>query len=113
MKKLADYADDNGVYSIDAITVGERTEAFDLIGHDITAIQFTVSGIGTNVIIGLEISLDNVNYDNADTANAWTTKTTDGTYTLIYEGKMRYIRFYWVSSSGGSPVMSGIKIYGG
>lgn len=113
MKKLADYADTNGTYNLGSVAVGERTEAIDLIGYSSPAFQYTVADIGTNVVVGLEISLDNIGFDNADTKNEWITKTANRTFTITYQGKMRYIRFYWVSASGGTPTISDITIFGG
>ena len=112
-KTLRNEVDGNSIYNIGSVTVGNRTESIDMIGYGSAIIQYTVSDIGANVITGIEVSNDDVNFDNANTSNAWTTKTANGTYTFRFDGKSRYLRFYWVSKSGGSPAIGDIIIFGG
>jgi type 1 fimbria pilin len=112
-KILRNEADDNNTYNIGSVAVGEKTESIDMVSYDSAIIQYTVSNIGTNVAVGIEVSNNNVKFDNANTSNTWTTKTANGTYTFRFDGKSRYLRFYWVSASGGSPVIEDIIIFGG
>jgi len=112
-KILRNEVDSNNTYNIGSVSVGERTESIDMIGYGSAIIQYTVSDIGANVITGIEVSNDGVKFDNANTSNAWTTKTANGTYTFRFDGKARYLRLHWVSASGGSPSIDDIIIFGG
>jgi hypothetical protein len=114
IKILRDLANAYNIYTIaSSIGVGERTDFIDMIGFNSAKIQFTIANIGTSVTVGLEISNDGIKADNADISDEWTVKTSNGTKILSFTGDSRYLRFYWVSKSDGSPTISDIKIFGG
>jgi hypothetical protein len=111
--KLRDLVDENGIYNWGSVSVGNRTSAIDMIGYGSALIQYSISNIGTNIVAGIEISNDAVGWDNADVNDEWETKTANGTFTFSYSGSAKYMRFYWVSASGGSPQITDIIIFGG
>jgi hypothetical protein len=79
---------ENGIsYSADALTY-----------------QVKVTGIGTNVVIRFEGSLDGVDYFNLDQNNVDTTLTANGTTGYCLNGcPINYARLRLVSFSGGTP----------
>jgi hypothetical protein len=91
------------VATLETLTSAGVTSAQKTAGADLT-FQVTVSSIGTNVVIRLEGSLDDVSYFNLDSANADTTITSDGTYGFSLNGcPVQYARLRLVSVSGGAP----------
>jgi hypothetical protein len=96
-----------GVAALTTLTAVGTTNAVEIGGRDI-AFQVTITGIGTNVVIRLEGSLDGTNYFNLDQANADTTLTANGTFGYILSSApVRYVRLRLVSLSGGTPSVSG------
>ena len=72
-------------------------------GADMT-FQVTVSGIGTNVVIRFEGSLDGTNFFNLSSANVDSTITANGTYGYALSGcPVQFARLRLVSFSGGTP----------
>ena len=66
--------------------------------------RVTASGVGTNVVIRLEGSLDDTNYFNLSSSNSDTTITGNGTYGFSLSGcPVLYVRLRLVSFSGGTP----------
>ena len=91
------------VATLETLTSTGVTSAQKTAGADLT-FQVTVSSIGTNVVIRLEGSLDDVSYFNLNSANADTTITSDGTYGFSLSGcPVQYARLRLVSVSGGTP----------
>jgi len=114
VKILRNEVDENGIYNQGNVAVGNRAEAIDMVGYGSAIIQYTISDIGTNVIVGIEISNDpDVGWDNADVNGEWETVTASGTKTFLYSGSAKYLRFYWVSALGGSPKIEDIIFFGG
>jgi hypothetical protein len=115
IKILRDVVDSNNIYTIaSSINEGERTDFIDMIGFNSAKVQYTIANIGTNVVVGLEINNDGSdNADNADISKEWNTETTNGVKIISFTGDSRYLRFYFVSKTGGSPTISDIKIFGG
>lgn len=113
IKKLRDIVNSEGVYDWGSVTVGNRTDAIDMAGYKSATIQYSVSGVGTNVTTGIEVSNDNVGWDNADVNKEWDTITENGTETFLYSSSAKYLRFYWVGASGGAPSITNIIVYGG
>ena len=112
-KILRNVADSNNIYNQGAVTVGNRAEEIDMIGYNSAIIQYTITGIGTDITTGIEISNDAIGWDNADVNGEWDTVTGNGTFAFSYSGSARYLRFYWVSATGGSPTITGIIFFGG
>lgn len=61
--------------------------------------QYKLANKNTNVVVKLQGSLDNTNWFDI-TSEA--TQTANGTYYLSFEGIIKYIRFTFVSESGGT-----------
>ena len=91
------------VATLETLTSAGVTSAQKTAGADLT-FQVTVSGIGTNVVIRMEGSLDGASYFNLNSANADTTITGNGTYGYSLSGcPVQYVRLRLVSVSGGTP----------
>jgi len=113
-KILRDVVDSNNVYLITpSISVGQRTDSIDMIGYNTASVQCLLSNVGANVKVGLERSNNNDTWANASSSGEWTTITESGTVILDYDGNLRYIRFYFVSASGGPPTVTDVTIFGG
>jgi hypothetical protein len=92
---------------LDALTAPGVTEAQKSTGAYLS-FQVTVSGIGTNVVIRLEGSLDGNNYFNLATGNIDYTLTEDGTYGYALLAPVQFVRTRLVSVSGGTPSVTTI-----
>jgi hypothetical protein len=68
-----------------------------------TSFQVTVTGIGTNVVMRYEGSLDGVGYFNLATGGADFTITANGVYGYVLFAPVQYVRARLVSVSGGTP----------
>lgn len=80
------------------VTDSQRTSGCDL------AFQVTTSGVGTNVVIRLEGSLDNTNFFNLDENELDTTITSNKTVGFCLNGcPVKFVRVRLVSYSGGTP----------
>ena len=89
--------------SLSTLVAVGTTAAQVVTGADMT-FQVTVSGIGTNVVIRFEGSLDGANFFNLSSANADTTITANGTYGYALSGcPVQFARLRLVSLSGGTP----------
>lgn len=71
----------------------------------------TVASIATNVEVILQGSLDNVNWANLCRDEGTEKWTSDGTYSILYEGKgeINYIRGYFYAESGTSTATIDMK----
>jgi len=78
--------------------------------------QYTIAAINTNVAVRLEGSLDNVSWFHLHGDDGNLTKTANGTYAMMYQGlgEINYIRFYFVSETGGTDatINAKAKIFG-
>ena len=90
--------------TLDTLTAAGVTESG--LGYSASALtyQVTITGIGTNVVLRFEGSLDGTNYFNLDQTNVDTTITANGTYGFCLNGcPINYARLRVVSVSGGTP----------
>jgi hypothetical protein len=70
--------------------------------------QVTVSGIGTNVVVRFEGSVDGAGYFNLASSGSDYTITANGTTGYVLYAPVRFVRVRLVSASGGSPVVTTI-----
>lgn len=101
--QLAGQADVQQLQSLSAagVTAGAAVTTAPLV------FQVTVSGIGTNVVIRLEGSLDETGWFNLDQDETDTTITANGTYGFALNGcPVRFVRLRLVSASGGTPTVA-------
>lgn len=97
-----------GVASLTTLTAVGTTNAVEIGGRDI-AFQVTVSGIGANVVIRLEGTLDGTNYFNLDQNGSDTTLAANGTTGYILSSApVKAVRLNLVSYSGGTPSVAGL-----
>jgi hypothetical protein len=68
-----------------------------------TTFQVTVTGIGTNVVMRFEGSLDGVGYFNLAAGGADFTLTANGVYGYALFAPVQFVRARLVSASGGTP----------
>ena len=95
------------VESLEDLTAAGVTASVITAGVNL-CFQVTVSGIGTNVVIRFEGSLDDSNFFNLDQSNTDTTITANGTYGYALAGcPVQYVRLRLVSVSGGTPTVAG------
>jgi hypothetical protein len=92
------------VESLQTLTAVGATNPLEISGTNST-FQVTVSGIGTDVVIRLEGSVDGVGYFNLNDAGTNYTITANGTYGygLGAACPVRFVRLVLVSFSGGTP----------
>jgi len=75
--------------------------------------QVVVANINTSVTVRCEGSLDGTNYFNLSDAGANTTITSDGTYLFHkYQFSTKYVRFNFVSESGGTSATIDVTYLG-
>ena len=70
--------------------------------------QVDVSGIGTNVVLRFEGSLDGQTFFNLASGQVDYTITGNGTYGYVLYAPVQYVRVRLVSAVGGTPVVSTI-----
>ena len=68
-----------------------------------TTFQVTVSGVGANVVMRFEGSIDGVGYFNLATGNVDYTITANGVYGYVLFAPVQFVRARLVSASGGTP----------
>lgn len=68
-----------------------------------TTFQVMVTGIGTNVVMRFEGSLDGVGYFNLAPGAIDYTITANGVYGYVLYAPVQYVRASLVSASGGTP----------
>ena len=85
------------------LTAPGNTASFACTGRKNHTIAVTVANINTNVVVRVEGSLDGSIWGNLDYAGTDTTITSNGTSMLTAELiPLAYIRFVFVSESGGT-----------
>lgn len=96
------------VTTLGTLTAAGVTAAQQVTGANMT-FQVTVSGIGTNVVMRFEGSLDGSNFFNLNSTNVDTTITANGTYGYALMGcPVQYTRFRLVSLTGGTPSVTAV-----
>jgi len=91
-----------GVHNLGQLTTPNVTSSVLSSVYNKHNIVFTVASISTNVVVRAEGSLDGVNYFNLDDTETDYTVNANGTYHLWTEKPTKYIRFRFVSESGGT-----------
>tara|TARA_X000001382_G_scaffold92010_1_gene66470 strand:+ start:536 stop:868 length:333 start_codon:yes stop_codon:yes gene_type:complete len=96
------------VATLDTLTAAGVTSSQRTTGCNL-AFQITVTGIGTNVVIRLEGSLDDTNYFNLDQNELDTTITSNKTVGFCLNGcPVKFVRVRLVSFSGGTPSIASL-----
>ena len=94
------------VATLDSLTSAGVTSSQQTAGVNLL-FQVTVSGIGTNVVIRLEGSLDDTNFFNLKEDETDITITANGTRGFALNGcPTKYVRVRLVSLSGGTPTVA-------
>lgn len=94
------------------LTAPGATAAKACLGYSKHTIQYTVASIDTSVTVRAEGSLDNTSWFNLSAGDADTTDGANGTYGMIFEGALAYIRFVLVSEDGGTAATIDAKYLG-
>lgn len=91
------------------LTTTGSTAAIATAGYTLVGVTAKVAGIGTNVVVRVEVSnaggTNAADWDNAALDNTNTTITANGTKAFKLDCAFAYVRFTWVSASGGSPTI--------
>ena len=92
--------------ALTSLTAAGTTSSVKVNAQAVT-FQVTVSSIGTNVVIRMEGSLDNVSFFNLDQDELDTTITANGTRGFALNGcPVEYVRLRLVSITGGTPTVA-------
>lgn len=92
------------------LTAPSSTDSYEVDDYNYHTIQYKVANKDTNVVVKIQGSLDNTNW--FDCTNE-TTQTANGTYYLSFTGALRYIRFTFVSETGGTAATINAVYFGG
>lgn len=91
------------VSDLDTLTSAGVTSSVQTAGNDLL-FQLTLTGIGTNVVVRFEGSLDDTSFFNLNESELDTTLTANGTRGFALNGcPTKYVRLRLVSFSGGTP----------
>ena len=94
--------------ALTSLTAAGTTNSIKVNAQAVT-FQVTVSGIGTNVVIRLEASLNDIEFFNLDQNETDTTITANGTRGFALNGcPVQYVRLRLVSFTGGTPTVASI-----
>lgn len=92
--------------ALTSLTAAGTTNSIKVNAQAVT-FQVTTSGIGTNVVVRFEGSLDDTNFFNLDQDELDTTITANGTRGFALNGcPVEYVRLRLVSLTGGSPTVA-------
>ena len=97
-------------FDVGDLTAAGVTGEFLMKGAVDLMFQFRVREISTNVVVRAEGSLDGREWFNLDAGDEDYTITSDGIYSMLFQGYVSYVRFNFVSISGGSPTVRNIKL---
>ena len=94
--------------ALTSLTAAGTTNSIKVNAQAVT-FQVTVSDIGTNVVIRLEASLNDIEFFNLDQNETDTTITANGTRGFALNGcPVEYVRLRLVSFTGGTPTVASI-----
>ncbi len=88
--------------SLESLSAPGVTAAQKCTGANLS-FQVTVAGIGTNVVVRFEGSVDGSNYFNLASNQVDYTITANGTYGYVLFAPVQFVRVRLVSVSGGTP----------
>lgn len=94
---------DADVITESALTTVGSTPSRSMSNYSLLTYQATISGVGTNVVVRVEGSINGSSWFNLSPTNADTTITSNGTYGFSFGGKLSSTRFTLASFSGGLP----------
>jgi len=102
------YRNNDEIADLGTLIEGSYSDAIDVRGCDIVAFQFSITNIGTDVTITLELSLDGTNYANYSYDGSNYTVTAAGNVILYFEAcrAITYARASYVSQTGGTPTVA-------
>jgi len=110
--KAHKYRDSERPYTFTQLTApGVTSDVLDMSGCKDVVFQYTIAAINTNVVVRLEGSNDNSSWFNLDFDDVDITQTADGTYGIQYEGRVGFIRFRFVSETGGTDATVDVIAY--
>lgn len=96
----------------DQLTAPGATDHIKVERVKVHTIQFKLANKNTSVTVRGEGSLDGTNWFNLDSTNSDTTVSANGTYAFTFEGSITYIRFNFVSESGGTAATLDCDYFG-
>lgn len=93
------------------LTAAGDTAAINVEVYHHHTFHYTIANIDTNVVVGIDSSLDNTNWVRIGTT---TTQTANGTYEFEIDSyKTKYLRFSFDSEAGGANATIDVLYMGG
>ena len=93
------------------LTAPASTDVVRMYGSKGFIVQFTVATINTSVVVKAEGSVDNSSWFDLSEDESAITKTANGTYAMLCETEVPFIRFTFVSEAGGTAATIAVLIY--
>jgi len=110
--KAHNYRDSERPYTFTQLTAtGVTSDLLDMSGCKDAVFQYTIAAMNTTVVVRLEGSNDNSSFFNLDFDDQDITQTVNGTYAIQYEGRVGFIRFRFVSETGGTAATIDVVAY--
>lgn len=95
------------------LTAPGTTATVSTIGVYHHTVQYVIASINANIVARVEGSLDGTSWFNLDDQGYDITVVSNGTYMVQYDGLFKYVRFNFVSESGGTAATIDAKYLGG
>jgi len=93
------------------LTAPGSTTGLSVLRYKDHVFQYTITNIDTNVVIRVEGSLDDTSWYTMLSDDV--TKLANGTYDVVVnDRRTKYIRFTFVSETGGTAAVIAIKYFG-
>ena len=87
------------------------TDVVRMYGSKGFMLQYTVATINTSVVVKAEGSVDNSSWFDLSEDESAVTKTANGTYAMLCETEVPFIRFTFVSEAGGTAATIAVLIF--
>lgn len=109
--ELFQYRDEGKALTLAQLTAAGASDTIHFVGCDNVVFAYTIASINTNVVVRVDGSLDNTNWFNLDMDEDTITQIANGTYSFQYQGRVPWLRFYFVSEAGGTDVTVDVLVY--
>ena len=100
-------------HSWPALSAPGTTDAYRSQSLSKHTIQYTIGDINTDVVVCASGSLDASGWFNPCASGTLTRRTENGTYALMFDCMMKWVKFSFESESGGTTAMITPKYFGG
>lgn len=100
-------------YTWAQLTAPGNTPSLYVISNSKHTFQYKVANINTSLKVAASGSLDNTDWFNLDANDALTQHTSNGTFGMVFDGKIKYTLFSLIEEVGGTDVTVDAKYLGG